>query len=376
MTHASLFSGIGGFDLAAEWVGWENAFNCEINDFCNEVLKYHFPNTEHYDDIKTTDFTKWRGKVNVLSGGFPCQPFSVAGRRKGAEDDRYLWPQMLRAIREIKPDWIVGENVAGITSMVQPGEEIEMGYSTSLFGEDSSERVQERQRYVIETICQDFERSGYTVQPFIIPACAVGAPHRRDRIWFVAHRDGTGLQTPRPQQQATGIARSCSQRPNAYGSDTGIENQCQRAINADAVRTVTDSDNNGIPSKTEWERNTGKEVDEQFKSIFNTIIVADSKSIGRYEGELYDGKPAESQQEICGEQQSIRTDCPQNWWRDFPTQPPVCRRDDELPFDVDDLTVSFPKWRSESIKAYGNAIVPQVAYEIFRAINKVENGIL
>lgn len=103
-THASLFSGIGGFDLAAEWVGWKNVFHCEINEFCAQILKYHFPNADHYEDIKTTDFTKWRGKINVLSGGFPCQPFSLAGRRKGAEDDRYLWPQMLRAIQEIKPD--------------------------------------------------------------------------------------------------------------------------------------------------------------------------------------------------------------------------------------------------------------------------------
>lgn len=333
MTHASLFSGIGGFDLAAEWVGWENAFNCEINDFCNKGIKYYFPNTEHYDDIRTTDFTKWRGKINVLSGGFPCQPFSVAGRRKGAEDDRYLWPQMLRAIQEIEPDWIVGENVAGITSMVQPGEEIEMGYSTSLFGEDSSERVQERQRYVIETICQDFERSGYTVQSFIIPACAVGAPHRRDRIWFVAHRDGTGLQTPRPQQQAT-----------------GIENQCQRAIKADAVKTVTDTD-----SDRQWERTCEQEpINERFGTT--------DYCYGCENGASSHTKRNSKEIQTC--------------WEKFPTQPPVCRRDDGLPFDVDDLAISFPKWRAESIKAYGNAIVPQVAYEIFKAIETINKNII
>ncbi len=353
MTHASLFSGIGGFDLAAEWIGWENAFNCEINDFCNKILKYHFPKAEHYDDITTTDFTKWRGKIDVLSGGFPCQPFSVAGRRKGAEDDRYLWPQMLRAIREIEPDWIVGENVAGITSMVQPGTEIKMGGETSLFREDSCERVQELQRYVIETICQDFERSGYTVQPFIIPACAVGAPHRRDRIWFVAYRDGAGFQAARTEQPATGIARSRSQRPNAYGSDTGIENQCQRAIKTDAVRTVTNSDGNRFriwtnkqESFTECQRTSND------SHVCENGITDYTEQIRRNKG----------------------TDWPQNWWRNFPTQPPVCRRDDGLPFDVDDLTVSFAKWRAESIKAYGSAIVPQVAYEIFNIINKIENG--
>lgn len=193
MTHGSLFSGIGGFDLAASWMGWKNAFHCEIDEFCSRVLKYHFPYSEHYGNIKTTDFTKWRGKIDVLSGGFPCQPFSVAGRRRGAEDDRYLWPEMLRAVREIRPAWIVGENVAGILTMVQPGEETPVAGEASVFGEDYEE-TELRQRYIIETVCTDLEREGYSVQPLVIPACAVGAPHRRDRVWFVAHRDDAGAE--------------------------------------------------------------------------------------------------------------------------------------------------------------------------------------
>ena len=186
MTHASLFSGIGGFDLAAEWMGWHNAFHCEINEFCTKILNYHFQDAEHYTDITRTDFSKWGGRIDVLSGGFPCQPFSLAGQRKGADDNRYLWPQMLRAIREIRPTWVVGENVAGILTMVQPGAEVEVGGQASLFGEDYRKRVLHRQEYVIETICRDLEREGYAVQPLLIPACAVGAPHRRDRIWFIA----------------------------------------------------------------------------------------------------------------------------------------------------------------------------------------------
>ena len=186
MTHASLFSGIGGFDLAAEWMGWHNAFHCEINEFCTKILNYHFPDAEHYTDITRTDVSKWRGRIDVLSGGFPCQPFSLAGQRKGADDNRYLWPQMLRAIREIRPTWVVGENVAGILTVVQPGAEVEVGGQASLFGEDYRKRVLHRQEYVIETICRDLEREGYAVQPLLIPACAVGAPHRRDRIWFIA----------------------------------------------------------------------------------------------------------------------------------------------------------------------------------------------
>mgnify|MGYP002093859833 FL=1 len=192
MTHASLFSGIGGFDYAAALLGWINIFDCEIDAFCRKVLEYHFPNSVHYGDITKQIFKEWRGKIDVLSGGFPCQPFSLAGQRKGADDNRYLWPEMLRVIREILPRWVVGENVAGLLTMVQPGAEVEVGGQTSLFGEDYRKRVLHRQEYVIETICRDLEREGYAVQPLLIPACAVGAPHRRDRIWFIAHRTNAG----------------------------------------------------------------------------------------------------------------------------------------------------------------------------------------
>ena len=194
MTHASLFSGIGGFDYAAALLGWINIFDCEIDAFCRKVLEYHFPNSVHYGDITKQIFKEWRGKIDVLSGGFPCQPFSLAGQRKGADDNRYLWPEMLRVIREILPRWVVGENVAGLLTMVQPGADVEVGGQTSLFGEDYRKRVLHRQEYVIETICRDLEREGYAVQPLLIPACAVGAPHRRDRIWFIAHRTNAGVE--------------------------------------------------------------------------------------------------------------------------------------------------------------------------------------
>lgn len=150
MTHASLFSGIGGFDLAAEWAGWTNAFNCEIDPFCRTILKYHFPNAKQYEDIRTADFTIWKDRIDVLTGGFPCQPFSLAGKWRGTEDDRYLWPAMLDVIRTVRPRWVVGENVYGIVN-----------WSEGL---------------VFEQVCADLEAAGYEVQPYIIPACGVGAP--------------------------------------------------------------------------------------------------------------------------------------------------------------------------------------------------------
>lgn len=140
-------------------MGWQNAFHCEIDDFCNTILNYWFKDAKSYTDVATTDFREWRGKINVLTGGFPCQPFSVAGQRKGADDNRYLWPHMLRAIHEIRPDWVIGENVAGILTMVQPGQETEVGSQSTLFGE-SEPVFKRRQQYVVETICRDLEREG------------------------------------------------------------------------------------------------------------------------------------------------------------------------------------------------------------------------
>ena len=348
-THASLFSGIGGFDLAAEWVGWKNVFHCEINEFCAQILKYHFPNADHYEDIKTTDFTKWRGKINVLSGGFPCQPFSLAGRRKGAEDDRYLWPQMLRAIQEIKPDWVVGENVAGIITMVQPGKAVELGRSATLFGEDyTDEEIQ--QQYIIETVCQDLEHSGYSIQPILIPACAVGAPHRRDRVWFIANRTDTGAES-----------LQYSWEDNILSGRTASDTTCRGS--------------GGTPHESccENERQNGYETQQPFvRGCVRASSHSDGERCNNRSDNWKERPICYDQKRDSEENQSERTER----WKNFPTQSPVCSRDDGLPFDVDDLAISFPKWRAESIKAYGNAIVPQVAYEIFKAIETINKNII
>ena len=219
MRHGSLFSGIGGFDLAAEWTGWENVFHCEWNEFGQKVLKYYWPKSISYGDITKTDFTVHRGRIDIITGGFPCQPFSAAGKRKGKEDDRYLWPEMLRAIREIQPAWVVGENVGGIISMVQPGSEIKVEGQASFFEKGNEETILE-QEYVIETICSDLEREGYSVQPILIPACSVGAPHRRDRVWFIAHsvnnghRDNRGENREENELQGVDRPSLCAGMPN------------------------------------------------------------------------------------------------------------------------------------------------------------------
>lgn len=344
LTHASLFSGIGGAEIAADWAGWQNLFHCEINPFCRRVLEYHYPNSKSYDDITKTDFTPWRGKVTVLTGGFPCQPFSLAGRRKGADDDRYLWPQMLRAIREIQPAWVVGENVNGIRSMVQSREETEMASGGMLFRENHLIRA--RERFTFEEICGSLEREGYSVQTFVIPACAVGAPHRRDRVWFVANagvnrcRQRTDKPFPVPERDtASDIGESGENRATA-------DTQC--------------GGRNEVHPQAQPEQPDG----EKPHGIGGERIASDTSSLGRLEVGNENGDACESQ----GERRPCPTDSPHDWWRGFPTQPPVCRGDDGLSERLDAIT--FPKWRMESIKAYGNAWVPQVAYEIFRAINE------
>lgn len=210
MNHASLFSGIGGAEVAASMMGWQNLFHCEIQEFPRKVLQYWFPNSESYEDITKTDFHQWHGKVDVLTGGFPCQPFSLAGRRKGADDNRYLWPQMLRAIRQIHPTWVVGENVAGIKTMVESCQVTHMGHTDYLFEENHLYR--EESRFTLDKICADLEAEGYSVQPIVIPACAIGAPHRRDRVWIVAHRSDPRAETVQQEGQ-DGI---CSARPSPH----------------------------------------------------------------------------------------------------------------------------------------------------------------
>lgn len=371
LTHGSLFSGIqvGGFDLAAEWMGWENLFHCEINEWCQKVLKYHFPNSIQYDDITRTDFTPWRGKVDVLTGGFPCQPFSVAGQRKGQEDDRYLWPEMLRTIREIRPAWIIGENVAGILSMVQPGSEVTVESQASLFDEADKETILE-QEYVIETVCRDLEREGYSVQPILIPACGVGAPHRRDRVWFIANRTNSrieGLRQERKNEihEFESTSHSNGSRGLQFGERRDIRDKEQYDPDNEPERHEQPSRFGGngeayVISDTDSPRFQAKGTEQQTTGIAGSRLQG---LIANAEGKQLENT-LRAWRRITGSTNLYR----KKDWRNFPTQPPVRGRDDGLPFDVDYLAIPYGKWRKESIKAYGNAIVPQVAFEIFKAI--------
>ena len=196
MNVLDLFSGIGGFSLGLERAGgFKTVGFCEIDPYCRKVLGKHWPDVPIYDDIRKLNGSELND-IGLICGGYPCQPFSVAGKREGRNDDRYLWPEMLRLISEARPTWVIAENVAGITSMVLEHSAFKMESRTLTRTEDEDYflSVLTRQEIMLlDHVCKDLERENYEVQPLVIPACAVDARHRRDRVWIVANANGGGL---------------------------------------------------------------------------------------------------------------------------------------------------------------------------------------
>ena len=346
MRHGSLFSGIGGFDLASEWMGWENVFHCEWNPFGQKVLNYYWPKAITYNDITKTDFSVHRGTIDILTGGFPCQPYSSAGKRLGKEDSRHLWPEMLRAIREIQPTWVVGENVRGLTN-----------WNNGL---------------VFDEVQADLEAEGYEVTPFLLPACAVNAPHRRDRIWFVAYSYGSSKRT---SGESGGIKENWSKN-NLQSEQWRNEAEFNNRL-YEFQRFTSNSGLEGLQRCTDprevrsEEREMGREgykLATEFTSISDKPNATDSNGIGyevREERECSKERTQPNDKQSKRRNKLLRAD-----FERFPTQPPICYGDDGISDRLDDIT--FPKWRQESIKAGGNAIVPQVVYQIFKAIEQYE----
>ena len=448
MKHGSLFSGIGGFDLAADWMGWENIFHCEIAEFPRKILNHYWPNAECHEDIKKTDFTKYRGTVDIISGGFPCQPYSAAGKRLGKEDDRHLWPEMLRVIREVKPQWVVGENVRGL-----------LNWNGGM---------------VFHEVCADLENIGYEVQAFIIPASGINAPHQRERLWIVANsrhspKGKTRSSITNEGEQSSIIHTSEQSRNKSAIFNNGFCDLQRHAAHSDNTRT-----NNGLQSNGEWKENdeqrrgqsqsehwengingitsdsdngsgscdTVQTRREEFKELYDLQSDAtDSKSLRINRAQKYENNNSQSRErrrcdinnfskiqrgnnapnsdlhgfDECNGNDEINAsergfnalndiyqsngigniadskgerleglrrqkerhsklhrgyDGLSNW-QNFPTQSPVCGGDDGISHGLDNIT--FPKWRNESIKGYGNAVVPQVVYRIFKTIEYIQS---
>lgn len=287
MKQLDLFSGIGGFALAARWMGWETIQFVEKDEFCQKVLQKNFKGVPIHGDIKTFDGKPFRGTVDILTGGFPCQPYSRAGNREGTEDERHLWPEMRRVITEVRPGVIVGENVRGL-----------IDWSGGL---------------VFEEIQTSLEAIGYEVTSFILPACGKDAPHQRDRIWIIAHSGGGRIQ-----EDQTGVIHH--NHRNSEGEIRRKQEQSCKPFAIGSFRVTTNAHISRLPVRVSKRQH---------------CIPCQATT-------LQGCKPAR-----------IHTE---DYWREFPTQSPVCRGDDGIPDRVD------------RIKALGNAIVPQVAYEIFKAI--------
>lgn len=305
LTHLSLFSGIGGLDLAAEMAGFCTVGQCEWADYPTKVLEKHWPDVPRWRDIRTLTGENFYEKtgmrtVDVISGGFPCQPFSVAGKRRGKEDDRYLWPEMLRVISEFRPAWVVGENVAGIVNMA------------------------------LDQVYADLENEGYSVQSLIIPACAVDAPHRRDRCAIIANRYGSGLQAQRSKQQT---ARVAGIREDVADTES-TERQRERR-KARERRTEPGCCGDDVPN-----------ADNGSRSLRGNRELSAVEESGGSRAD-HGGRTPEY---VAGE-----------WW---PAEPNVRRVVNGVPNRVDRL------------KCLGNAVVPQQFYPIFQAIADIERGII
>lgn len=400
MRHIDLFSGIGGFALAIEevWPNSEHIF-CDNDPYCQQLLKLRFPNSKIYGDIKKIKFitnADWLGsqeqgkeqqadrdrqllKVDILTGGFPCQPFSQAGKRRGTSDDRYLWPEMLRIIRLTHPRWVIAENVRGLLTM-QNG-------------------------LVFEQVCADLENSGYEVQPLVVPAVAVNAPHRRDRVWFIAHSIGDSTDRKKKSRKLSEAPSEQKQVRPEYGP---ARKSLRTTLGGRSKRLTEDptlanafgyAESPRQPRGDEGQRKTqhgrtGARSPKRFtpdsESERNRGVSGEECGIEKWSMEQNEPKGSEVRSEskrragdtpYTARGQSRKQAQPKRWksfergdWKRswLETAAELCRVDDGLPAELDGFELSKSRHRIERLKALGNAIVPHVAIKIMKSIKEAE----
>jgi DNA (cytosine-5)-methyltransferase 1 len=312
---------------------------CEVEKYPVSILKKHWPDVPIFNDIKRLDsreVLQQTGEVDLICGGFPCQPFSVAGKQRGETDDRHLWPYMLRLISEIRPRWVIAENVAGF---------IPMG---------------------LDSVLSDLEAEGYETQSFVIPACAIGGIHRRDRVWIIANTQCSGTRDKSEQAKEQG-------RPAAENWSESIRQENQPACTNRIKPTgddVSDAQHAGLTPNQE-QRSDGKAVcnnpqrengTEQPEGVCTTTSMANTQC-SRLEGQPRSKDNPRERENATGSSAQSRTPFfhPEGFRSlKLPTQPPICHRDDGLPNRV------------ARLKALGNAVVPQIPELIGRAILAIE----
>ena len=307
MKVLDLFSGIGGFSLGLEWAGMSTVAMCEKDPYCRKILAKHWPDLTIHEDIRNLDGKKYRNSIDLVAGGFPCQPFSVAGKRKGTDDDRHLWPEMLRVIKEAKPKWVIGENVFGFINMA------------------------------LDDVQADLEREHYEVRKFVLPAVAVDAKHRRDRIFLVAYSNSPAVWNL-PERQAQG-------RDNLQAG--------RQAITPDngPSQSMANSYGKGLEIGQDLRENHEQELSpsersgsERREDVANSHGTRGEAGLSGQES-WQEGNSGELDHQ--GHQQSWRKGS-----REWPAEPCVGRVADGVPNRVD------------RIKGLGNAVVPQLIQAI------------
>ena len=330
--HLDLFSGIGGFSLGLEATGeFETVAFCDYSKFPQQVLRKHWPLVPIYEDVKELNSEKLKSnginKIDIITGGYPCQPFSVAGKQKGEQDPRHVWPEMFRLIKELKPTWVIGENVSG---------HIKLG---------------------LDTVLENLESEGYSTRTFSISASSIGANHKRERVWIIANKNvedsrsrSRGFQSTRDQE---GI-RSGTFEETKWSSDTDTTSRPSEG-------TETMADTESISShERKFKLNTKKSKEERFsrsKIRGESVNVADTESIFRNEHEINTGNGKSPSQEIFGNRDGISNGS--SWWE---VEPNVGRVADGLPDTMDRL------------KAIGNSLVPQIPYYIALSILEADRN--
>ena len=327
MKVLDLFSGIGGFSLGLEWAGMSTKAMCEKDPYCRKVLAKHWPDLTIHEDIRDLDGRQYANSIDVVAGGFPCQPFSVAGERKGKLDDRHLWPEMFRVIKESKPRWVIGENVFGFINMA------------------------------LDDVQSDLESEQYEVRKFVLPAVAVDAKHRRDRCFIISYRrEAQSMANSRCESERFSFNRSGSER-------IGSEEKRQWSEEGDGFTdsgqalAYTNGERQLQQRGTEqevggWVGNSGEQVEED---VANTIYE-------RSQGGLHRGKDTQRESELghSGRSSSAHGQRRQEVWL---PEPRVGRVAHGVPNRVDRL------------KGLGNAVVPQLIQAIGEIVIKADREI-
>ena len=338
MNHLDLFSGIGGFSLGLEKAGFTTKAFCEMDPFCKLVLNKHWKDIPVYDNIKTlhgTQIEKDIGAIDIITGGFPCQPYSVAGKQKGTNDDRYLWPEMFRVIREVQPTFVIAENVKGLVN-IQDG-------------------------MVFETVCSDLESEGFEVQTFIIPAAGIGAPHKRERVWIVAYsisndKKQTIQRSDGEESRISKEYRKNDDTSRVTSGASGVRSSRDEYVE-NSRRTLRQGSQFGTENENEIRKENANQSERSSQTREDVVAdtsseQSDSQNYGQEQREVSEPK----QIKLGGRSSGLLW--PSNW--EF--EPDVGRVADGIP------------GRAHRLKALGNAIVPQIAEEIGKAIMKVYHG--